>query len=113
MRSRAAATRLASEVVFSGAEASHEDDDVGARDGEFRGLLQVIEIVAHDGFEADIDAELVETLGEEKRIGVLAERGEQFRTDGDDLGVHDKSLNDGVAGGGPSGLRSGQAPALL
>src|SRR6185312_2148351 len=49
---------FAGEVVLGGAEAAGEDDDVGAADGDGGGAAEVVEVVAHDGFERDGDAEL-------------------------------------------------------
>ncbi len=53
---------LAGEVVFGGAEAAGEEDDVGAGEGDAGGGGEVIEGVADDGLEGDLDAEIVELL---------------------------------------------------
>ena len=44
--------------------------------------------VADDGLQDNFDAKLVQLFGEIKRIGVLAERGEELRADGDDFSKH-------------------------
>ena len=49
---------------------------------------EMFAVVADDGLENDIDAQQVELFGEVERVGVLAERSQQLRADGDDLGVH-------------------------
>ena len=51
---------FAGEVVFGGAEAAGEDDDVGAGDCDAWRRGEVGEVVADDGFEGDLDAEVVE-----------------------------------------------------
>ena len=66
---------FAGEVVFRGAEAAHEDEDVGAAEGGADGVDEVLCAVADDGFEGDGDADLVELLSEVEGVGVLAEAG--------------------------------------
>jgi hypothetical protein len=44
--------------------------------------------IANDGFENNLDPQLIQPFGEIKGIGVLAEWGQQFRTDRDDLSIH-------------------------
>ena len=79
---------FAGEVVVGGAEASREDDDVGARDGDACGAGEVGEIVADDGFEGDLDAEIVERGGEVEGVGVLAEGREHLGAGCDDFSDH-------------------------
>jgi hypothetical protein len=43
-------------------------------------------VVADDGLEGNRDPEAVEPRGQVKRVGVLAVRREQLRTNGDNLG---------------------------
>ena len=62
---------FAGEVVLGGAEASGEEDDVGAGDGDAGGGGEVGEVVADDGLEGYLDAEGVEGFGEEEGVGVL------------------------------------------
>jgi hypothetical protein len=76
---------LAGEVVFGGAEAAGEKDDVGAVDGDVDGGAEMVAIVADDGLERDGDAEVVEAGGEVERVGVLAMRREHLGANGDDL----------------------------
>jgi hypothetical protein len=45
-------------------------------------------VVAHDGLENHIDAQLVEPFREVKGIRVLAEGSQQLGADGDNLGIH-------------------------
>ena len=66
---------FAGEVVFGGAEAAHEDEDVDAAEGGADGVDEVFAAVADDGFEGDGDADLVEFLSEIEGVGVLAARG--------------------------------------
>ncbi len=77
---------LAGEVVFGGAEAAGEDDDVGAVEGDVHGRAEVVAVVADDAFEGTGDAEVVETSGEVEGVGVLAMRREHLGANGDDLG---------------------------
>ena len=77
---------LAGEVVFGGAEAAGEKDDVGAVDGGVDGGAEMLPVVTDDGLERDGDAEVVEAGGEEKRVGVLAMRCQHLGANGDDLG---------------------------
>ncbi len=79
---------FAGEVVFGGAEAAGEEDDVGAGDGDADGGGEVGEVVADDGFEGDGDAEVVESLGEVEGVGVLAEGRQHLGADGDDFSDH-------------------------
>ena len=79
---------LAGEVVFGGAEAAGEDDDVGAGDGDEGGAGEMGEVVADDGLEGDLDAEVVEALGEVEGVGVLAEGREHLGASCDDFSDH-------------------------
>ena len=79
---------LAGEVVFGGTEATGDQDDVGAVDGDLDGGAKVIAVVADDGLERYGDAEVVEARGEVERVGVLTMRREHLGTDGDDLCKH-------------------------
>src|SRR5262249_33940315 len=54
----------------------------------------VLQAIADDGLEGDLDPEFVELLSEIQRVRVLAEGCQQLRTDRYDLGYHDASLND-------------------
>jgi len=51
---------FAGEVVFRGAEAAHDGDDVGAGEGGLDGGDDVFAAVADDGFEGDGDTDAVE-----------------------------------------------------
>jgi len=84
---------FAGEVVLGGAEAAGEEDDVGAGQGDAHGAGEVVEIVAHDCFEGDGDADLVEGLGEIEGIGVLPEGGEHLRSGGDYLCDHEAACD--------------------
>ena len=46
------------------------------------------EVVADDGFEGDLDSEVVEAFGEEERVGVLAEWREHLGTGSNDFSDH-------------------------
>jgi hypothetical protein len=48
----------------------------------------MVAIVAHNGLENHFHAELVKFFSEVKGIRVLTKRGQQFRANGDDLGIH-------------------------
>src|ERR1043166_2170930 len=50
--------------------------------------------VADDGLKNNLGAQFVQPAGQIKGIGVLAEWGEQFRANSDDLNVHTQSVND-------------------
>lgn len=77
---------LAGEVVFGGAEAAGEEDDVGAVEGDIDGRAEVVAVVADDGLEGYGDAEVVEAGGEVEGVGVLTVRREHLGANGDDLG---------------------------
>jgi hypothetical protein len=79
---------FAGQVVFGGAKASGEEDDVGTGDGDGGGRGEVGEIVADDSFEGDLHAEIVEALGEEEGVGVLAEGREHLGTGSNDFSDH-------------------------
>src|SRR5579883_15298 len=79
---------LAGQVIFSGPESSHKDDDVGALQGVPGHRDQALAAVSDNGLEHDFHAQLIQALGEKQGIGVLAEGSKQLRADGDDLRVH-------------------------
>ena len=79
---------LASEVVFSGAEAAGEDEDVRATERIMDSFDEVAGIVSDDSLEADLDTEIVEAGGEEEGVRVLAMRCKHLGTDGDDFSNH-------------------------
>jgi len=83
---------FAGEVVFGGSEAAGDEDEVSAGEGGADGGDEVALAVADDGLEVDGGADLVELLGEEERVGVLAEGGEELGADGDDFGFHKGSV---------------------
>src|SRR5438105_13789992 len=53
----------------------------------------MLPVIPHDGLKNDLHPELVQLFGEIQRIGVLAERSQQLRPDGNDLSFHGESLN--------------------
>ena len=79
---------LAGEVVLGGAKTAHDRHNVSAAQGKADGVDEVLPAVADDGLEGHGDADFIELFGEIKRVGILAKRGEHFRTDSDDLGFH-------------------------
>jgi len=79
---------LAGKVVFSGAEAAHERQDVDAAKGAANGVDEVFLAVADDGFEVDCDADRVELFRQVEGVGVLAKGREHLRADGDDFSFH-------------------------
>ena len=83
---------FAGEIVFGGAEAAHEDENVNAAEGGVDGVDEILAAVADDGFEGDGNAELVEFFREIEGVGVLAEGGEHLGADGDDFTFHKKWL---------------------
>ncbi len=84
---------FAGEVVFSGAEAAHEDEDIDAAEGGADGVDEVFAAVADDGFEGDGNADFVELFSEIEGVSVLADRGEHLGADGDDFGFHEDSVD--------------------
>ena len=85
---------FASEIVFSGPEAAHEDEHVSAGESGFDGGDEVVAAVADDGFEGDGNAERVELLSEIERVGVLTVGGEHLGADGDDFAFHKEVVSD-------------------
>ena len=79
---------FARQVIFSGAEAAGENDDVRTPHGKFGGCGQPFGVVAHDALEAHFHAQFIQFFGEVERVGVLAMGSEQLRPNGNDLGVH-------------------------
>ena len=49
---------------------------------------ETLAVVAHDGLEDHLDAQLVQLFREIEGVRVLTEGSQQLRADGDDLGVH-------------------------
>ena len=66
------------QIILGGTEATHDADDICATEGEVDGLHQVRLTIADDGFKDDADAERIQLLGDEQRIRVLTEGGQQF-----------------------------------
>jgi len=62
---------FAGEVVFSGAEAAHDGENVDAAEGGADGGDEVLAAVADDGLEGDGDAYFVEPFCEIEGVGVL------------------------------------------
>ena len=50
---------FAGEVIFGGSESSHEDCEVGAREGDARSGDKLIVIVSNNIFEVNLNAKLV------------------------------------------------------
>ena len=79
---------VAAEVVFGGAEAAHDGDQIGAAQRGADGVDQVALAVADDSLEGHGNADLIELFSQVKRVGVLAIGSKQLRTNRNDLGVH-------------------------
>jgi hypothetical protein len=58
----------------------------------------MVEIIPDHGLEGDDDAQLVELVGQEKRVGVLTERSKHLRADRNDFSDHRFSLAPGTCG---------------
>ncbi len=69
---------FAREVVFGRAKSAHEDDDLGTRYGKTGRSRQAFTVIADDGLENDLNAKLVELLGQIQRVRILTERGQQL-----------------------------------
>ncbi len=79
---------VAGEIVFGGPEsAGDHDDGNGAQSAPDR-PGEALKIVADDVFRGDFDAEVVELLRDEERVGIDPFVRQHLRADGDDLGVH-------------------------
>ena len=84
---------FAGEVIFGGSKPSHEDCEVGAREGDARSGDKLIVIIPDNIFEMDLNAKLVQPISKQEGICVLSEGGEQLGANGDDLGVHLSSIS--------------------
>ena len=80
--------RFARQIVFGGAEAAGENNDVRTPHGKFSGCGQSFEVVAHNALEAHFNAQFIQFFGEVERVGVLTMGSKQLRANRDDLGVH-------------------------
>ena len=80
--------RFARQVVFGGAEAARENDNIRTPHGKFGGCGQSFGVVAHNALEAHFNAQFIQFFGEVERVRVLAIRSEQLRPNGNDLGIH-------------------------
>ena len=80
--------RFAREIVQRRAQATGRDHQFDAVERAAEGVANVVVLVADHGFAGHGDAESVEPLGEEKRVGIDAVGREQFRTDRDDFSLH-------------------------
>ena len=79
---------FARQIVQRGAQAAGRDHQLDAVERAAEGVANVVVLIADDGFAGHGDAEMVEPLGEEKRVGIDAVGREQFRTDRDDFSLH-------------------------
>jgi hypothetical protein len=62
---------------------------VGAGERDAGGSGEVVEVVADDGLEGYLHAEIVEGFGEEEGVGVLPVGREHLGTGGDDFSDHE------------------------
>ena len=63
-------------------------DHVGPRERGPELARQLLDVVAGDELEPHVDADFIETLGDEQRVRVHAERRQHLGADGDDAGSH-------------------------
>ena len=89
---------VARHVVERGAEAAHRDDDVRPAPRAVERLGEAREVVADDGDELELEAELRQALAEPGRVGVLRLAHEELGADGDDLGVHVSPIREWQSG---------------
>ena len=76
------------EVVFRGTQAAAQNDQIGSLQCRVEHRDDISLVVSHDGLEVDVEAGLVESLGEEQGIGVEMVRSQQFGAKRNDLGLH-------------------------
>ena len=79
---------LSRKIVFRGAEAAAENQNVRTKQAVLRRGDQPPKVVAHNAFENYVDAQQVELFGEIERVGVHAEGREHLGTHRNDFGIH-------------------------
>ena len=76
---------LTRQVVIGGPEPAGRDHDVGAADGQSQRGLERLGTITNDTFGDHLDAKVVETTGQEERVGIHPERRQQFGADREDF----------------------------
>ena len=84
---------FAGEVVFGGAEAAGEEDDVGAGDARSAALVRCSRLSPTMVLKATWTPRSLRPLGEVERVGVLPEGREHLRAGGDDFSDHDRGCS--------------------
>ena len=103
------------DVVFRGTEAAGDDNELGSVHCPTEHGSQAFGLVAHDRFVSDFDAQSIEFLGEEERVGVHPLGREQLGSHGDNFGIHASSIaKDDGRGPAPRSVMPGpdSSPAI-
>ena len=77
---------IARQVVVGGPEPTTQDHHINPFQGAAENGGEIRVSIADDRFGPDVDAELIQRLGNRQRVGVDTGRRQQFRADCDDLG---------------------------
>ena len=91
-------TGLTGQIVLSRAESATQDQNVCPRKPGADYAHQVFKAVPNNGFESDFNAQIVELLGQIKRVCVLSKGSEKLRSYSDDFRNHSGSLNEFCVG---------------
>ena len=81
---------LPRQVILGRAEPAADHEQLDPPERGLHGRRQVLDPVADNRLAADDDAKLVESGGQEQRVRVGAERGQQLRSHRDDLGHRER-----------------------
>ena len=79
---------LARQIVLRRSQAAHDDHDIHALRGDAHGADEMLHAIADRGLEGDLHADLIQALGDEKGVGVLAKGRQHLRADGDGFCEH-------------------------
>ena len=78
---------LLGQIVAGGAEAAGGDDHIGSLPGNGHAVAQTLRIIPHHGMIAHVHPDLREHFGDIAGVGIRDMPEQQFRPDGEDLGI--------------------------
>jgi hypothetical protein len=86
---------LTRHIVVGRTETPAADDEVGTRPRQADRLRELVAIVANDGLVDHLDADTIELIGDEQRVGIDARGRQQLAADGENRGARQWSRRRG------------------